>query len=281
MNYITLNNDVKMPQLGLGVFRINDHDTCRQIVEDALEVGYRHIDTAQFYQNEKAVGEAIQNSDVPREELFITSKLWVTHNSYDAAKLAFQNSLNQLGVEYIDLFVIHQPFGDYYGAWRAMEELYEEGKIRAIGVDNFNQVQLAEFMFFNKVKPAVNFLETNLFCQRKDDVDAHQKRSVNVVAWSQFGTGNDEMLNHPTLKDIGEKHNKSVAQVTLRWLLQRGLIVIPKTTNKDRLKENLEVFDFELSDDEMKQIAELDKNQPTVPWPKTADEIEAVFAQLS
>lgn len=261
MDYITLNNGVKMPQLGFGVFQITGPAECEQAVLDAVEVGYRSIDTAASYGNEEAVGRALKQCGIPRDELFVTTKLWFTDASYGGAKRGFENSLNRLGLDYIDLYLIHQPLGDVYGAWRAMEELYEEGVIRAIGLANFYPDRLVDFMAFNEVKPAVNQVEANVFFQQWEAQKVMEKHDVAMEGWAPFAEGKNDLFHNPVLSAIGQAHDKSVAQVVLRWFLQRGIICIPKSVKRERMEQNFNVFDFTLSDEEMYAIKALDTNK--------------------
>lgn len=254
---ITLNNGVKMPALGFGTFQMNGEE-CRRSVTDAIETGYRLIDTASAYRNEDAVGEAIKQSGVPREQLFITTKLWVSDAGYEKAKAAFDRSLERLGLDYLDLYLIHQPFNDVYAAWRAMEELYKEGRIKAIGVSNFHPDRLMDLIIHNEVKPAVNQIETHVFHQRADSLEFLKEQNVQMEAWSPFGQGRNDFFNNELLRAIGEKHGKTVAQVGLRWHVQRGVIAIPKSSRKDRIAENFDIFDFELTAEDMAQIATLE-----------------------
>ena len=263
MDYITLNNGVEMPQLGFGVYQIPDANACQRAVEDALSVGYRLIDTAASYGNEEAVGAALRASGVARDEAFITSKLWVSDMSYEGAKRGFDASLTRLGLDYIDLYLFHQPYGDVIGAWRAMEELYEQGVVRAIGVANFYPDHLANLMAFTDVAPAVDQIECNVFLQRADDQAYLERRGVTMESWAPFAEGHNDLFHNPVLAEIGAAHGKSVAQVTLRWQLQRGIVCIPKSVRRERMAENFDVFDFTLSDDEMAQIAALDEGAST------------------
>lgn len=258
MEYVTLNNGVKMPQLGFGVYQIKDPAQCEQAVLDAISVGYRLIDTAASYGNEEAVGHAIRKCGVPREELFITTKLWISDTSYEGAKKAFQKSLDKLGLDYLDLYLIHQPLNDYYGAWRAMEELYKEGKVRAIGVCNFYPDRLADLLSFNEVAPAVNQVEANVFFQQNESQKYMQSRGVVMEGWAPFAEGKNDLFHNEVLARIGEKHGKSVAQVVLRWILQRGIVCIPKSVKKERMEQNFDVFDFTLDGEDLAQIAALD-----------------------
>lgn len=254
-----LNNGVEIPKIGFGVFRMTDQDACEEAVVQAIKAGYRLIDTATAYGNEEAVGKAIRRCGVPREELFITTKLWIPDISYEGAKRGFAQSLESLGLDYLDMYVIHQPYHDYYGAWKALEELYEDGKVRAISVDNFTQDRLADFMFWNKVKPAANLLECNPFFQRQDEEEYLESQGILMQAWSPLAAGQDDLLNDPVIGNIANVHRKSPAQVILHWLIQRNILPLVKTSNPQRMKENLDIFDFELTDDEMLEIAKLDK----------------------
>lgn len=258
MEYVRLNNGIKMPKLGFGVFQIRDAAQCEQAVRDAIDVGYRLIDTAASYGNEEAVGKAIKSCGVAREDLFITTKLWISDTSYEGAKKAFQKSLDRLGLDYLDLYLIHQPLNDYYGAWRAMEEMYEAGKIRAIGVCSFYPDRLADLIAFNKVAPAVNQVEANVFFQQKESQTYMESKGVVMEGWAPFAEGKNDLFHNETLRGIGEKYGKTIAQVVLRWLLQRGVVCIPKSTKRERMEENFQVFDFTLSEEDMETIAALD-----------------------
>jgi diketogulonate reductase-like aldo/keto reductase len=258
MKTIALNNGIEMPILGYGVFQIPDHDECKRCVLDALDVGYRSIDTAATYQNEKAVGEAIKESGVNREDIFLTSKLWIADAGYEKTKKAVKNSLNNLQTDYLDLYLIHQPFGDVHGSWRALEELYKEGTLKAIGVSNFHPDRVMDMIVNNEVTPAVNQIETHPFYQRHEDQQFLEENGVQHESWAPFAEGKNNTFSNELLVSIGDKYDKSAAQVVLRWLIQRGVVVIPKTVNKDRMKQNISVFDFELSDEDMKSIQSLD-----------------------
>lgn len=258
MKKVVLNNGVEMPILGFGVYQIPDAEECERCVYDALQVGYRSIDTAAAYMNEEAVGKAIKKSGIPREELFITTKLWIQDAGYEKAKKAFEKSLNKLQLDYLDLYLIHQPFGDVYGSWRAMEELYHEGKIRAIGVSNFMPDRLIDLIIHNEVVPAVNQVETNPYYQQIEAAAFMKDNKVQIESWAPFTEGKNDIFHHAVLTSVAEKHNKSVAQVILRWLIEREIVVIPKSVNKDRMIENFDVFDFELDQDDMTRIASLD-----------------------
>ncbi|MEN3156400.1 aldo/keto reductase [Priestia aryabhattai] len=258
MQKVTLNNGVEMPILGFGVYLIEDENECEQSVYDALMAGYRLIDTAAAYLNEEAVGRAIKRSGVPREEIFITTKLWIQDAGYENTKEAFAKSLEKLQVDYLDLYLIHQPFGDVYGSWRAMEELYREGKIRAIGVSNFHMDRLVDLMDHNEVIPAVNQIETHPFTQQVESAKFMKENNVQIESWGPFAQGKHNVFENEVLVSLAEKHNKSVSQVILRWLTQREVVVIPKSVRKERIIENFNIFDFELSKEDMETIATLD-----------------------
>lgn len=261
MEYVSLNNGVKMPILGYGVYQIPDASECERCVLDAIEVGYRSIDTAQAYGNEEAVGNAIKKSGVAREELFITTKVWISNAGYEKAKASIAESLQKLQLDYLDLVLIHQPFGDYYGTYRAMEELYEQGKIRAIGVSNFYPDRYIDLVRFTNVVPAVNQVETHVFNQQLDAHEIMEKYGTQIESWGPFAEGRNELFTNETLQMIGDKYNKTTAQVALRYLLQRDVVVIPKTTHKERMIQNLDVFDFSLTEEDMETIKGLDKKE--------------------
>ncbi|MBM6772467.1 aldo/keto reductase [Ligilactobacillus agilis] len=261
MNYVELNNGLKMPQLGFGVFQVPDLAECEQAVLDALASGYRLIDTAAAYQNEEAVGAAIKKSGLKRADLFITSKLWVSDASYDRAKKGIETSLRKLGLDYLDLYLLHQPYGDVIGAWKALEEAYHAGKIRAIGVSNFYADQLKNLILTCDVKPVINQIEVNPWYQQEQELKLNQAESVQVEAWAPFAEGKHGIFQNEILSQIGKKYGKSNGQVILRWLIQRGIVVIPKSVHKNRMEENFDVFDFELSADDMQIIAKLDRNE--------------------
>jgi len=261
MQYVILNNDVEMPMLGFGVFQVADLAVCEQSVLDALETGYRLIDTAASYLNEDAVGRAITRSSIPREELFITTKLWVQDASYEHAKSAFEKSLRKLQLDYLDLYLIHQPYGDVYGAWRAMEELYHDGKVRAIGVSNFPPDRLVDLLLHNEVTAAVDQVETHPFCQQIEAAAVMKEHGVQIESWGPFAEGKNNLFHQEVLVSIAAEHGKSVAQVVLRWLIQRGVVAIPKSVHKERIVENFTIFDFQLSQDDMERIASLDTKQ--------------------
>lgn len=257
MEYVTLNNGVKMPKLGFGVYQTPPEETER-CVQEAIEAGYRSIDTAQAYGNEEGVGNAIAKSGLPREEFFLTTKVWISNAGYEKAKASIIESLKKLKTTYIDLLLIHQPFGDYYGTYRAMEEAYKEGKVRAIGVSNFYPDRFIDMHHFAEIKPAVNQVETHVFQQQKLAKEYMQKNNCQIESWGPFAEGKNDYFNNPVLKEIGQKHGKSAAQTALRFLLQSDVVVIPKSTHKERMEENFNVFDFELTAEEMAKIEQLD-----------------------
>lgn len=259
MEYITLNNGIKMPALGFGVFQIAEPEVCEQAVYDALMSGYRLIDTAAVYGNEEAVGRTVRRSGIPREELFITTKLWVQDAGYEKTKKAFEASLSNLQLDYLDLYLIHRPFGDYYGAWRAMEELYEAGKIRAIGLSNFGSDRLVDLVMNNKVVPAVNQVECHPFFQQKAAFEFMKEYQIQPEAWAPFAEGQKNLFSNEVLSGIGAKYGKSAAQVVLRWNYQRGVVTIPKSVHKERMEQNISIFDFALTEEEMERIGTLDE----------------------
>ncbi len=261
MKTVKLNNGVEMPILGFGVYQITDAAECEQAVYDAIMTGYRLIDTAAAYDNEEAVGRAIKRSGVAREELFITTKLWVSDAGYESAKQAFAKSLEHLGLDYLDLYLIHQPFGDVYGAWRAMEELYKEGRIRAIGISNFKPDRVMDFICNNEVVPAVNQIELHPFCQQTDAAQFLADNGVQTQSWAPFAEGRNGLFDNEVLTSIAARHGRSVAQIVLRWMIERNIAVIPKSGRKERIVENKDVFDFELSADDKALIATLDKGE--------------------
>lgn len=258
METIKLNNGVEMPILGFGVFQIPDAAECEESVINAIETGYRLIDTAASYGNEKAVGEAIKKSAVSRDELFITTKLWIQDTGYEKTKVAFQKSLDRLQLDYLDLYLIHQPYGDIYGSWRAMQELYNEGKIKAIGVSNFHPDRIMDIIVNSGFTPAINQIETHPFHQQIETQKFLQENNVQIESWGPFAEGKNNIFHHELLSTIGEKYNKSIAQVILRWLTQRGVVTIPKSIRKERMAENFNIFDFELSSQDFDDIASLD-----------------------
>lgn len=256
---VTLNNGVEMPSLGFGVFQVPDPAECERSVRDAIDVGYRLLDTAASYGNEEAVGNAIRSHGIDRKALFVTTKLWVEDVSYEGAKAAFERSMNKLQLDYLDLWLIHQPYGDVYGAWRAMQELHSEGRIRAIGVSNFYPDRLLDFVLHNEVAPAVNQIEIHPFHQQEDATRLMEEYKVQPEAWGPFAEGKNGLFTNELLGSIGDKHGKSVAQVVLRWLNQRGIVAIPKSVRKTRMAENFSIFDFELDRDDLAQLARLDQ----------------------
>ena len=258
MDYVTLKNGVQMPKEGFGVFQIRDLDECERVVLDAIGAGYRLIDTAESYGNESAVGKAIAKSGVNRADLFISTKLWVTNTSYEGAKAAIDRSMENLGVDYLDLYLIHQAMGDYIGAWRAMTEAYKEGRIRAIGVCNFYPHRLADFCETVDELPAVNQVELHPFFQQENALSLMREYGVQPMAWAPFAEGRHDIFTHPVLTKIGEKYGRGAGQVALRWNMQRGVVVIPKSTHRERMEQNINVFDFSLTDEEMREIAALD-----------------------
>jgi diketogulonate reductase-like aldo/keto reductase len=258
MQKILLNNGIEMPILGFGVFQVTDGAECQRAVIEAIGSGYRLIDTAASYLNEQFVGEAIKKSGVPREELFITTKLWLQDAGFESTKKAFEKSLKKLQSDYLDLYLIHQPYGDIYGAWRAMEDLYHEGRIKAIGVSNFYPDRIMDLIIHNKVIPAVNQLETHPFNQQIETQKFLKENKVQLESWGPFGEGKNNIFKNELLGSISRNHEKTVAQVILRWLTQRGIVVIPKSVHRERIIENIDIFDFELSPDEMRTIATLD-----------------------
>jgi 2,5-diketo-D-gluconate reductase A len=257
MEYVTLSNGVKMPKLGFGVFQISKED-CEKCVLDAIKAGYRHIDTAQSYFNEEEVGNAISKCGIVREDLFITTKVWIDNYGYEKTRQSVLKSMEKLKADYIDLVLLHQPYSDYYGAYHALQDLYEEGKIRAIGVSNFSPDRLADMVAFNKIAPQVNQVETNPLYQQINAQENMVKRGVQMEAWAPFGEGKNNMFNNPVLKEIADKYDKSAAQVILRWLTQRNIVALAKSTHTERIKENLEIFDFQLSEGDMNKITALD-----------------------
>ena len=261
MKTVKLNNGIEMPQLGFGVFQVTDLEQCEQAVVDAINSGYRLIDTAAAYQNEAAVGRAIKRSGVGRKDLFITSKLWVSDANYERAQKGIDQSLSNLGLDYLDLYLLHQPYGDVAGAWRALEEAYKAGKIRAIGVSNFYGDQLKNLELSNEVKPAINQIEVNPWYQQKSEVAFAQSDDIQVEAWAPFAEGKHQIFTNKVIAEIANKYGKSNGQVILRWLLQRGIVVIPKSVHKNRMAENINVFDFELKSDEMNALNNLDKGE--------------------
>lgn len=279
MKYVTLNNGVKMPILGYGVYQIEDLKECERCVLDAIEVGYRLIDTAQTYGNEEAVGRAIKKCNVPREELFITTKVWISNAGYEKAQTSIEESLKKLQLEYLDLVLIHEPFNDYYGTYRAMKEMYKGGNIRAIGVSNFYPDRLVDLIKFNEVVPAINQVETHPFNQQVRAKEIMDKYGVQIESWAPFAEGRNNIFTNKTLREVGDKYNKSIAQVALKYLIQRGVIVIPKSVHKERMIENFNIFDFKLDDYDMKKIVKLDKAKSAFFSYYDPDVVE-IFAEL-
>lgn len=280
MKNITLSNGVKMPMEGFGVFQIPD-ETCVQAVKNAIDVGYRLIDTASSYQNEKAVGIAIKECDVPRKELFITTKAYIQQMGYEKTKEAFIQSLNNLGLTYLDLYLIHMPFGDYYGSWRALEELYQEGKVRAIGVCNFLPDRLLDLCYNVKILPQINQIERHPHYQRIEELSFMKELNVRPEAWAPFAEGLKGMFTEPLLLEIAKKHRKTPAQIILRWNVQQGVIVIPKSVHKERMKENLDIWDFDLDSNDMERISALDKNCPSMLDTRKISEVKRVYDYLN
>lgn len=260
MKTVKLNNGVEMPILGFGIYQVDPSET-ENIVSNALQVGYRSIDTAAAYMNEEGVGQAIKQSGIPRKELFITTKLWIQDAGYEHAKKAFEKSMKKLQLDYLDLYLIHQPFSDYYGSWRAMEELYKEGRIRAIGISNFQPDRVLDLIQHNEIVPAINQIETHPFNQQVSTQQFLKDNGVQIESWGPFAEGRDNIFHNEILKTIGEKYNKSIAQVILRWMVQRDVVVIPKSVRKERMAENYNVFDFELTSTDMEAIKALDNEQ--------------------
>lgn len=261
MESIVLNNGVKMPIIGFGVYQIVDQEVCERSVSEALRLGYRLIDTAASYMNEKAVGRAIKSSGIPREEIFVTTKLWIQDAGYESTNRAFTKSLERLQLDYLDLYLIHQPFGDIYGSWRAMQEIYAEGRARAIGVANFQPDRVMDLIMHNKVVPAVDQIETHPFNQQIETQKFLKSNNVQIEAWAPFAEGKNNLFKNETLFSIARTHKKSVAQVILRWLIQREVVVIPKSVHRERIAENLNIFDFKLDQEEIESIGNLDSKK--------------------
>lgn len=276
MQTVTLHNGVEMPTVGFGVFQIPDLETCQQVVEEAIRTGYRLIDTAQAYGNEEAVGRAIRNAGVPREELFITTKLWISDMSYQGAKEAFATSMEKLGLDYLDLYLLHQPVGDTFGAWRAVEELYQEGKIRAIGVSNFKPDQIANLALFNTVKPMVNQIELHVFNQKPEERAYLASKDIQVQSWGAFAEGKFDVFTNPILTEIANKYGKSTAQVMLRFQLQSGIVSLSKSANPERVRQNFDIFDFTLAEEDMTAIQGLNTDTTVFADHHQAQTIEAL-----
>lgn len=261
MEYVTLSNGLKMPLLGFGVYQVPDLAECERVVSNAIQTDYRLIDTAQAYGNEEAVGRAIQKSELPREDFFITSKIWISNFGYEKAKASIEKSLARLQTDYIDLMLLHQPFNDYYGAYRALEEYYKAGKIKAIGVSNFSPDRLADLAIFSDITPMVNQVETHVFNQQLEAQKTMAEYGVQIESWGPFAEGKNNLFTNETLVRIGKQYDKSAAQVALRYLIQQGIVAIPKTVHKERMTQNLDIFDFSLSDEDMADILQLDKGE--------------------
>ncbi|MEE6635352.1 aldo/keto reductase [Limosilactobacillus pontis] len=279
MQYVTLNDGNKMPQLGFGVFQVPDLKVAEQAVTDSLDTGYRLIDTAAAYGNEEAVGNAIKKSSVDRDDIFVTSKLWVDHFTYEKAKQGIDDSLTKLGLDYMDLYLLHQPYGDVAGAWRALEEAQQEGKIKSIGVSNFAPDQLMNLELMSNVKPALNQIEVSPWFQEDNAVKFNQQQNIQIEAWAPFAEGKHNVFTNETIANIGKKYGKANGQVILRWLIQRGIVAIPKSVHKTRMAENFDVFDFELSADDMKTMNSLDKNESQFFDHRDPVAIESIFGQ--
>ncbi|UPM45205.1 aldo/keto reductase [Halocatena salina] len=281
METVKLNNDVEMPILGFGTYQIEDLEVCERSVSEALRTGYRLIDTASGYENEEVVGRAIETSDVAREDVFVTTKLWIQDAGYESTKRAFERSLDRLGLDYLDLYLIHQPFGDVHGSWQAMEDLYNDDKIRAIGVSNFHPDRLIDLIVQNEVVPAVNQIETHPFYQRIEDAEFLRRHEIQHESWGPFAEGRNNLFENEVLVSIGEQYSKSAAQVVLRWLIQRGIVAIPKSVHEERMVENFDIFDFELSNEDMTTISELNESESLFPdhrdpeFVKQLSEVEA------
>ena len=258
MQTVKLNNGIEMPILGFGVYQVPDHNECERVVSEAMETGYRLIDTAQAYFNEEAVGKAIKNSGVDRKDIFLVTKVWVSNGGYEKAKASIDESLRKLQTDYLDLILIHQPFNDYYGTYRAMEEAYENGKTRAIGVSNFYPDRFVDLSHFCKIQPMINQVETHVFQQQKTAKEIMKKHNTQIMSWGPFAEGKNNYFHNETLTEIGQKYGKSVAQVALRFLTQEDVVVIPKSTHKNRMEENFDIFDFELAEDDLNKIRALD-----------------------
>ena len=281
MKTVILNNGVEMPILGFGVFQVSDLKICEKAVADAISVGYRLFDTASVYENEEAVGNAIKKCKIPREEFFITSKAYMPEMGYENTKKAFQNTLSKLQTDYLDLYLIHMPFGDYYGSWRAMEELYNEGKIKAIGVSNFTSDRIVDFCYNVKIIPAINQLEIHPFYQRNEEIELLKEYKIQAEGWAPFAEGVNGMFTNPVLTTIAKAHGKTVAQVILRWNIQRQIICIPKSVHRNRMEENRDIGDFTLSDEDMKRIAALDLQRPQMFDSCKPREVKRVYDYLN
>ena len=272
MEYVTLNNGIKMPQLGFGVYQISVPETER-CVNQALEIGYRLLDTAQFYGNEEGVGRAIRHSDLPRQEIFLTTKLWFTESGYERARAAIASSLEKLGLDYIDLFLIHQPYGDYYGAYRALEEAYREGTVKALGVSNFYPDRLIDICHFAQVKPALNQIELHVFQQQPSSMETMRRYGVQPEAWGPLARGRRDLFTNPLLNQIAQRHGRPVSQIALRYLLQLGVVIIPKSTHPERMAENFDLFGFQLDESEMQALATLNEGDYLAPPPSRTEHV--------
>lgn len=277
MKIIKLNNGIEMPQEGFGVFQVSDFTVCEKAVSEAIEAGYRLIDTASAYKNEKAVGTAIRKSGLKREDFFVTSKAFINEMGYEKTKEAFARTLDNLGFDYLDLYLVHQPFGDYFGSWRAMEELYKEGKIRAIGISNFLSDRLIDLCYCAEILPAVNQIEIHPFYQREEELTILREYDIVPQAWAPFAEGMNGMFTNPTLNSIAQKHGKTTAQVILRWNIQRGVSVIPKSVHCNRINENIDVWNFELTTEDMAEIAALDLGRPQMLDPRVPSEVHRLY----
>ena len=277
MKTLKLNNSIEMPAVGFGVFQITDLQLCKQVVSDAISVGYRLLDTSSVYENESAVGAAIRKSGIPREEFFVTSKAYMPEMGYEKTKEAFERTLSKMGLDYLDLYLIHQPFADYYGAWRAMEELYIKGFIRAIGVSNFPSDRIIDLCYNTDIIPAVNQIELHPFYQREDELEILKEYNIQPQAWAPFAEGLNNMFSNPVLTRIAHAHGKSVAQVILRWNVERNVIAIPKSTHKERMEENINIWDFELSDNDRAEISKLDLHRPQMLDTRNPNEVKRVY----
>lgn len=277
MNYIKLNNGIEMPMVGFGVFQISDLTECEHAISKALEIGYRLIDTASVYRNEQAVGQAIKKSGIPRNELFITTKTWISEAGYEQTRKAFDASMKRLGLDYLDLYLIHMPFGDYYGSWRAMEELYERGKIRAIGVCNFEPDRLMDLCKNARVIPCINQIEIHPFTQQKKSFNVMNKHGVQAEAWAPFAEGLKGLFHNDVLSNIGHKYGKTVAQVVLKWHIQRGVIVITKSVHEERIEENFNIWDFSLTAQELELIEQMDTGQSLILDLHAPEEVERLY----
>lgn len=278
---ITLRNGIKMPQEGFGVFQIDDPKVCEDKVLKALEIGYRLLDTASSYQNEEAVGEAIKKSDISRSDIFLTTKAYIQEMGYEPTLKAFENSCRKLKTDYLDLYLIHMPLNDYYGSWRALEKLYKEGRIRALGVCNFSSTNLLDLLFNVQIPPMINQIENHPLYQRTQEIKFMEQEKVQPEAWAPFAEGMDGIFNNSLLQKIAEQHGKTVAQVILRWNIQRGVVVIPKSTHRKRIQENIDIWDFSLNSDEMNTIASLDLNKPQMLDLNQINEVRRVYNYLN